>query len=109
MLDLMTNSFAAPKVAASPIHIVFFAPSAVTYALPHLMKHLDLPTISPTNLQESPLEPASTKIPASIYAIGPTTRDFLQGDMGLQVIGTAVKPNPESLTAVMSASKDPQC
>ncbi|KZS95446.1 tetrapyrrole biosynthesis uroporphyrinogen III synthase [Sistotremastrum niveocremeum HHB9708] len=95
--------------ATSAIRIVFFAPSAATYAVPHLTKHFILPTISPTNLSEGR---ASAIVPermtALLYTIGPTTRDFLQGDMGLRVTGTAAKPNPESLTKVLSATKDPQ-
>jgi len=71
--------------------IVFFAPSAAEYVMPHLRKHFNF------DLTSSPR-------PARVAAIGPTTSLFLQEKLGLRVDAVAAKPSPEDLLAALKAA-----
>ncbi|KAF7312340.1 Uroporphyrinogen-III synthase [Mycena indigotica] len=65
--------------------IVFFAPSAAAFVVPFLREHFELPSRT-----------------ARVAAIGPTTFNFLQQELGIKVDAVARKPTPDSLLAAIS-------
>ncbi|KAJ7650377.1 tetrapyrrole biosynthesis, uroporphyrinogen III synthase [Roridomyces roridus] len=67
--------------------IVFFAPSAAEFVLPHLRRHFDL---------SSPI--------VRIASIGPTTAAFLKEKLDMEVHAVAEKPTPECLLQAMVAA-----
>ncbi|KAJ7659943.1 tetrapyrrole biosynthesis, uroporphyrinogen III synthase [Mycena rosella] len=75
--------------------IVFFAPSAAEFVTPFLRHHFDLGAMDPT---------ASTRLPARIASIGPTTSTFLRDKLNLRVDAEAVKPKPDELLRAIVAS-----
>ncbi|KAJ7227101.1 tetrapyrrole biosynthesis, uroporphyrinogen III synthase [Mycena pura] len=75
--------------------IVFFAPSAASFAAPFLRDHFDLPSTDSTSV---------TRRPAQVASIGSTTSTFLRQQLHLSVAAVARKPTPDDLLQAMIAS-----
>lgn len=74
--------------------IVFFAPSAAEFVIPHLSKHFNMPS------------PDSSSFSARIAAIGPTTSDFLKNKLHIRIDAVAPKPSPDALAGVIHTFDD---
>ncbi|ETW79810.1 hypothetical protein HETIRDRAFT_322098 [Heterobasidion irregulare TC 32-1] len=86
------------RAATTPWWVTFFAPSAAAYVVPILRAYFLLSTSSRPS---GDIEGSSGKKSARIAAIGPTTSEFLDGQLGLLVEVVPQRPSAEELTKAL--------
>ena len=89
-----------PLAAAKPDWIVFFSPSGVNYALAEFRQRKWLPP-APSD-STAPASKTKTPFP-KIAVIGPTTRDWIVENLGIEPHAVAAKPGPKELKDAIEA------
>ncbi|KDR80206.1 hypothetical protein GALMADRAFT_153869 [Galerina marginata CBS 339.88] len=97
--DKLTAALASLTEGSKNWWIIFFAPSAASFATPMLQQCFYLEEKTPSSTSRPSNLPR-----ANVAAIGGTTDAFLRDELGLRVHAVPKKPTPQDIVAVLSST-----
>ncbi|GAA5918351.1 hypothetical protein JCM6882_007295 [Rhodosporidiobolus microsporus] len=105
--SVASSSFAPSSPPPQTVWFALFSPSSALPLINHLRALSLLPYAPSSSAQTSSASSSSPSLHLRFVAIGPTTRDYLEQELGVEVHATATKPEATALVeAVVEAVRN---